>query len=121
MSKDDLYIAVCVLDSDVLINTFSPTGTVECHDLQDAGRYWRVEDKNVYTVEDWVYYDPMEWGVNKACSLYGVSDLIKKTKAEGIVEILDWTAEVIDGFDIQWAIRDADEYESTVKELERLK
>lgn len=113
MSVDDLYIAVGVLGTDVYVNTFNPTGTVSNHDLSAEGRYWVLEEQNVYTVEDWVYYDPMEWGVAKATSLYGSAKV-----DDTVVEVIEWHDEVVDGFDVKWAIRDADLYEQTIKQLE---
>ena len=113
-NKDDLLIAVCIVESDILINTFTPTDSVDCFDLEHDNRCWLVEDLNTYDVSDWIYTDQVEWGINRAIALYGtvvVNGTIVK-------DLLTWEKESLEGFDIYTAIRDAEEYEQIIKHLE---
>lgn len=113
-SADDLLIAVCIVESDILINTFSPTDS-DCFDLEHDNRGWLVNELHTYDVSDWIYTDQTEWGINKATALYGtvvVNDTIVK-------DFLTWEKEELNGWAIYTAVRDAEEYEETIKHLER--
>lgn len=127
MSADDLLIIVTYFDMDVHIGTFRPALDDEVIDpataCYQADRYWIREDHDAYSVADWVYYDPMDWGQNKAVEMYGTA------RANGYEDksLLEWTSEtetlalLHEEVEMRWAIRYADDYEQAIKQLEATK
>lgn len=127
MSVDDLLIVVTYFDMDVHIGTFRPALDDDIADPESmhfqADRLWVREDHDIYSVADWVYYDPMDWGQNKAVEMYGTA------RANGYEDksLLEWTSEsemiqaLHEEVEMRWAIRYADDYEQAIKQLENIK
>lgn len=122
MSNDDILIAVTCLDLDVFVVQYVPTDDPLVATVIDIdGRNWRSENTDIYTIADWIYDDPIEWGVKKAIEMYGTA------RANGLEEtgFLEWTtqtepSEVFGEVEFCWAVRDAHEYEDTIKQLEAI-
>lgn len=127
MSIDDLLIVVTYFDMDVHIGTFRPATDNDPLDPEvmcyQAERYWIRDAHDIYSVADWVYYDPMDWGQNKAVEMYGTA------RANGYEDksLLDWVSEsqtlaaLHEDVEMRWAIRDADTYEQAIRQLEATK
>lgn len=127
MSGDDLLIIVWYFDFDVHIATYHALTEADDPDptihFQHAGRLWKDDNHDIYSVAEWVYYDPMDWGQNKAVEMYGTA------RANGYEDksILEWTSEtemlqaLHEEIEMRWAIRDADDYEQAIRQLEDIK
>jgi len=121
MSNDDILILVTCIDLDVYVMQYVPTDDTMVPTTEIDGRLWRAESTDIYTIADWIYEDPIDWGVKKAVEMYGTA------RANGLEEtgLLEWTTETepstpLGDIEYRWAIRDAYEYEATIKQLEAI-
>lgn len=114
MSIDDLLIAVTEIDAVAVTTTYSIAVDDEFVDVEFLGRRWKIEDKDEFTVAQWVYYDPCEYAKTVMVARYGT---VGKDDNK-IADLLNWEVCEIDGSLVHYAVRDADDYEQAIRQLE---
>ena len=98
--KDDLLIIATEEGTNAYLLVFSPVG-----DLSN----WAVHNIRTIPVEEWVYYDPVDFALMLANVEYGT--IFDSTNHAVHEDLLNWQEPItIDGTTIHWALRDGSEY-----------
>jgi hypothetical protein len=119
MSIDDLLITIVEIDAVAVTQVFGVASPTEKWDVELFDRGWVLEDTDEFTVAQWVYYDPIEYAKVIMEQRYGTV----RVGDDVVTDILKWEtidATGDDGFPltIHYAVRDGDEYEQAIMQLE---